>query len=803
MQHDASVKKPDFEALFRTSPYPYLVMDTELVIIGANDAYLRSTGRTEEDIVGHYIFDAFPTNPDDPDSTNVTEVKKSLEKAIATGMPDTTPFLRYAVPKMGTDGKTFDERYWSTVHTPVFGPDGTVTGVVQNAIDVTELYSFNKASKVASVEKKLKSASSAENFNRAQMHEAMTRILNDERGHLRNLFNQAPGFIAVLSGPNHVFEMVNEAYYQVVGHRDILGKPVMEALPEVAGQGFEELLDNVFATGKAFVGRGIKALLQREAGAPSSEIYMDLVYEPMFASDGTASGIFVQGHDVTDAYLAQSAKRESDERLEEGMLAAQMVVWDWDVTTRHMTFSNNAKVIFGMSSDNIDQLTALIHPADVGRLQSARTRALEEKSGYQEIIRFSRPDNGETIWLDIRGKVRCDASGKPSFVRGVSVDITERMRAEEELRDADRRKDEFLAMLAHELRNPMAPISAAAELMKLVGLDETRLQQTSDIIMRQIKHMTSLVDDLIDVSRVTSGLITTDKKPLDVKRIVADAVEQVGPLVEKKRHSLQVHLSAEPARITGDQKRLVQVLTNLLNNAAKYTPEGGTILLQMDVESDAVSICVSDNGIGIAPGLLPRVFDLFTQAERTSDRSQGGLGVGLALVKSLVELHGGQVSVVSDGVNKGSRFTVRLPRLLDSPQRVEHLQGDTPMQKAVKALRLLVVDDNVDAANMLAMFLESAGHEVYVEHSAQRALERLKTERPDACLLDIGLPEMDGNELARILRSRPDTADLLLIAITGYSQDQDRKTMLDSGFDHHLIKPVDTQRLAGVLAGLK
>jgi PAS domain S-box-containing protein len=801
-ENNFMTQKPDFEALFRASPYPYLVMANDLTIIGASDAYLRAVGRTEAEIVGRYLFDAFPENPDDPDSTNVIQVKSSLMKALATGQPDTAAFIRYAVPLKTAQGVVFQERFWSTVHTPVLGADGKVAFLIQNAIDVTDLYSFNKSSQTASLDLKPHAAEHAENFNRAQMHEALARILNDERSHLRNLFNQAPGFVAVLMGPKHVFEMANEAYYQLVGHRDILGKPVWEALPEIAGQGFEELLNGVYQTGKPWTGRGVKVSVQRQANGPVSERYIDLLYQPFFAADGSVIGIFAQGHDVTDAHEAQAAQRESEDRLQEGMLAAKMVVWDWEIESRIMVFSDNAAAILGQKSDSIDLITDGIHPQDRERLQGARKRATAEKSGYQEIVRFTRPDNGKMIWIDVRGKVRCDAAGIPYAVRGVTLDITERMQAEQDLRETDRRKDEFLAMLAHELRNPLAPISAAAQLMKLVKLDDEKLKQTSDIITRQINHMTGLVDDLIDVSRVTRGLVSTDKQALDVKRIIADAVEQITPLIESKQHRLYVDLCQEVASILGDQKRLVQVLTNLLNNSVKYTTAGGNITLKLDIDDQHVSISVVDNGIGIGAELLPRVFDLFTQAERAADRSQGGLGVGLALVKSLVELHGGKVTAASDGANQGSKFTVSLPRLYAEPQQHSNHQDTASTVPTTEALRLMIVDDNTDAARMLAMYLQAAGHDVFIEHSASAAIERARSDAPNVFLLDIGLPEMDGNELARHLRSQPETAKSVLIAITGYGQEQDRQKSKEAGFDYHLVKPVDTDNLMAVLADI-
>ncbi|MAM88745.1 MAG: hybrid sensor histidine kinase/response regulator [unclassified Hahellaceae] len=795
------MKLDDYRLLFDSTPYPYLVMDRDLTIIGANSAYLRSVGREAADIVGRYVFDAFPANPDDPDSTNIAEVKASLEVAIATGRPHTTPCLRYAVPTTATGGTTFSHRIWSAIHTPAVDANGKVLFVTQSAIDVTELYLGAKAEGQAAQPCPQRPVSEIEAFSRAQMHEALARILKDEHGHLRNLFSQAPGFVAVLTGPDHVFNMVNEAYYQLVGHREIIGKTLRQALPDVLGQGYEELLDQVYRTGEQWQGRGMKVLLQPHVDGPIVERFIDLSYQPYYADDGSIIGIFAQGYDVTEAFEAQAAKRESDERLKEGMVAAKMVVWDWDIATREMIFSDNVMEVLGRTADSLDALYTSIHEEDQAKMKLVHERAFAEKSSYREVIRFNRPDNGRQIWIDVRGMVRCDAAGRPQSVRGVTLDVTERVQAEEELREADRRKDEFLAMLAHELRNPLAPISSAAQLMKMVKLDEARLKQTSEIITRQIGHMTGLVDDLIDVSRVTRGLVTTAREPLDMKRIISDAVEQISPLIESKRHHLILDLPAKPARVLGDQKRLVQVITNILNNAAKYTPAGGNITLQMEVEAEHVAVSVKDDGIGISAELLPRIFELFSQAERTSDRSQGGLGVGLALVRSLVDLHGGQVLASSDGHGKGSRFVVCLPRL--DTMKSDRPDGDASGIAITRELRVMVVDDNADAAEMLAMFLEASGHKVMTEHSARAVLDRLERQVPDVFLLDIGLPEMDGNELARQLRQRQDTRQAVLIAITGYGQAQDREKSAEAGFDHHFVKPVDTLELLQVLSAIE
>lgn len=392
----------------------------------------------------------------------------------------------------------------------------------------------------------------------------------------------------------------------------------------------------------------------------------------------------------------------------------------------------------------------------------------------------------------------------------IAVDITTEVesrahveRLNVELKNAARAKDEFLAMLAHELRNPLAPIGAAAELLQIMKLDEKRVRHTSQVIGRQVRHMTALVDDLLDVSRLTRGLVDLDRAPLDIRHVVHDAVEQITPLMQSRHHHLALHLPPGITKVNGDKKRLVQVVANILNNAAKYTPEGGHIVLRVDAQPSHVAIEVRDDGIGMDPELVSRAFDLFAQAERTPDRSSGGLGLGLALVKSLTELHGGQVGCESPGPGKGSTFTVRLPSHREAPdaadsQRVEHDPGQN-----ADSLRILVVDDNEDAASLLAMLLEASGHHVTVEHSSRRALVRAKQEAPHVCILDIGLPEMDGLELATRLRAQPETASALLIAVTGYGRDEDRKQTQAAGFAHHLVKPADIKLLASIIARVK
>jgi PAS domain S-box-containing protein len=528
--------------------------------------------------------------------------------------------------------------------------------------------------------------------------------------------------------------------------------------------------------------------------------------------DGKLIGFSKVTLDLTDHKRLENCvkEREDTKRI---LRAANAGMWTWRPETGQVEVCANFMGLLGYQGAPVDMTLAqwlgLVDAQDRPRVAEKFARAEAGGPGSPLVVeaRMRRQD-GSCHWFYMHADWSREKDGEPFILSGVNVDIQALKTAGEGLRqavdkleEADARKDEFLAMLAHELRNPLAPIRSAAELLRVARLDPAQVQKTSEIIARQADHMTGLVDDLLDVSRVNRGLVTLEKKPLDIRHIVTDAVEQVNPLIEARRQRLALQLSARAATVEGDPKRLVQVVGNLLNNAAKYTPEGGQLLLKTELLAGEVVLSVIDDGIGMAPGLAARVFDLFAQAERTPDRSSGGLGLGLALVKSLVELHGGTVSCDSEGPGKGSRFTVQLPLLARPGLNAAPESGDAALA-VDKPLRVMIVDDNVDAAQMMAMFLQASGHDVAVEYDARRALERARADSPDVFLLDIGLPDVNGNELARMIRAQPQTAHAVLIAVTGYSHERDRKTAMEAGFQHYLVKPVDPARLVGLLAGM-
>jgi PAS domain S-box-containing protein len=386
----------------------------------------------------------------------------------------------------------------------------------------------------------------------------------------------------------------------------------------------------------------------------------------------------------------------------------------------------------------------------------------------------------------------------------VVTDLTEQ-KEHQGLQEVNRRKDEFLAMLAHELRNPLAPIRNAMYLLKRGEVDRSSSEEVRSMMERQVEHLARLIDDLMDVSRISSGKVELRMEVVNLRSVVGRAIEISRPLMEEKGHELAVEVPAELIQLDADPTRLEQILDNLLTNAAKYTDPGGQIALSVSREGDSAVVRLRDDGIGIAPEKLPRIFDLFVQAERRLDRSQGGLGLGLSLVKSLVELHGGSVTATSAGLGKGTEFVVRLPALpvLTNQQIAANGNMHPRTESTLPRSRVLVVDDNVDSALSMRMVLRKLwGQESEVAHEGEEALEKAEQFRPDVILLDIGLPGMSGYEIAERLRSHPQFRRTLLVAMTGLGQEDDLRRSHESGFDHHLVKPVDLDVLRELLASV-
>lgn len=490
--------------------------------------------------------------------------------------------------------------------------------------------------------------------------------------------------------------------------------------------------------------------------------------------------------------------RESEALLRFALRAARMVAWDLNLETGEMWRSETAAELFGLrSGDPTDFFYALVHPEDRERVRTAFEKTKQGEAAYDEEFRVVAAD-GRTLWIADKGTLRTDPNTGARHLTGASRDITPRKSAEQALREADRRKDEFLATLAHELRNPLAPIRNAVQIMNLRAPPDPALQSARDMIDRQVVHMIRLIDDLLDMSRVTTGKLTLRKERLLLSRIVQDALDTARPHLG---HQLTITLPSESIAIDGDPVRLTQILVNLLHNACKYTEKGGDIRLTAERDGERVAVRVKDSGIGIAPAHLPRLFEMFSQAEPALQGAKGGLGIGLALARRLVEKHGGAIEAHSEGIGKGSEFVVWLP-VAEAPP------GASPGKRTqdgdvLTGHRVLVVDDMEDAAESLATLLRLSGNEVQTAHDGRDALAKARNFRPEIALLDIGMPGMDGYLLCRAIRSEPWGKHIIVIALTGWGQEEDRRKSEQAGFDGHLVKPVDQESLFNMITAAR
>ena len=550
--------------------------------------------------------------------------------------------------------------------------------------------------------------------------------------------------------------------------------------------------------------------------------YYDYIFTPVIGPDGEVEAVAGTTRDVTEQREAEEALLASQQqalsaahaaeterlRLDAFLQAVPVGITYCDTRGQVQLVNPATRHLWGVPAAGTAPADCMArgwwadgsardgHPIAEGDWALARALRGEEVEGdLVEIETFGAEPVRRRLLL--RATAVRNGAGAITGAVVAQVDISERVRVEAALREANRRKDEFLAMLAHELRNPLAPISAAAQVLRIAPHDTAKVRSYAELITRQVSHMTSLVNDLLDVSRVTRGMVQYDKAPVDIRSVVASAAEQVHPLVEASRHALALDGGKRAAVVLGDRARLIQVVANLLANAAKYTPPGGHIGVAVEVRGAEVAIRVHDDGSGIEPALLPQVFELFTQGKRTPDRAQGGLGLGLALARTIVDAHEGRIEAASAGPGRGSSFTVTLPlaaRLAPgTPDDADAADG------AAAPLHIVLVDDNLDAANTLSALLEAGGHQVTAIADPAAVAARALRDPPDVFILDIGMPGMDGHELARRLRQEPALRGSLYIALTGYGQPRDRELSRQAGFDHHLVKPVDAGELVALL----
>ena len=621
---------------------------------------------------------------------------------------------------------------------------------------------------------------------------------------LRLLIDAVPVFISYIDTELR-YRQANETYRRIYGRtvEDIRGLHVSELI----GPGWE-----VFRPYMERALAGETVVFEREATVGGrSRRRFHVTYTPHQARDGRVCGFIALVQDVTEQRRVEQALREKEWMLVQSQRMAQVGSWELDLarlddlSVNPLRWSDEIFSIFGYAPGSVEVTNALFFSAvsdrDRGMIEAAVDRSLKSGEPYEVRHEIRRPD-GSVRWVHQWAEVERDAEGRPVRMLGTCQDVTNQRQLEQALRDAleqlrveGRRKDEFLAMLAHELRNPLAPVLSAVEVLGVGRPSDEVLASQREVVARQVRHMKRLLDDLLDVARVSQGKIVLRRQAVDLVDVLLQAVEVARPAVAARHHELSIQLPQRPLHVAGDPTRLTQVFANLLHNAAKYTDTGGQVTLEA-VEADGQALVrVRDTGVGMAPELLERVFDLFTQDDRSLDRAQGGLGIGLTLARSLVEMHGGRIGAASDGPGRGSVFTVTLP--LRAEPRLDPPPAGRDPARAHRRTRVLIVDDNVDGAESLALLLRMSGHEVTVANDGPAAIAAAHATRPRIVLLDIGLPGMDGYQVAAELRRAG--LDTTLIALTGYGRDEDVRRSREVGFARHLVKPVDAATLESLL----
>ncbi len=517
---------------------------------------------------------------------------------------------------------------------------------------------------------------------------------------------------------------------------------------------------------------------------------------PVHGNDGELLLAVVTLRDVTTQYESEEALSDAKRRLETVLSATEVGIWYWDVQNNRMRGDRNILKLFDLQETDrdveLDVFVDRLHEADRKHVVAAVERAVAEGDLYEEEYRVVHR-NGQVRWIHARGKVETDEQGRAVAFPGVAVDVTQRKQIEDALRQADQRKDEFLATLAHELRNPLAPIQSGIDLLRLTGGEQTRREQTLEMMTRQMSHLIRLVDDLLDVSRISRGKVVLRREPVNLVDALRSTIDTWNASFRGKR-TVSMDLPTEPLIVDADPVRLTQIFANLLNNAGKYTEEGGKIAVTAAKEGEHALVSIRDDGIGIDPQGLDQIFGLFNQADAVGS---GGLGIGLTLVRSLLVLHGGRVEAHSEGIGHGSEFVVRLP--LRETLKVQETAPASSGQTNLLHQRILVVDDNGDAADSLGMLLETLGAEVRTANDGPSALALFEALHPHAVFLDIGMPEMNGYEVAQHIRAHSTGPETQLIAVTGWGQQEDRRRVKQAGFDFHLVKPVALRDIQLVL----
>lgn len=685
------MKTINFEALFSASPNPYVLLDLSLTIVGMNEAYLAVTMREREDLVGRNMFDAFPS---DPDSSSHRQLRNSFEKVIREQAADHIPIIEYAIPL--PNGQGFEERFWSATHTPLFNHAGEMTFILQHTVDVTELQRLRVLARSSTLSAGPSALIETDMFRRAKAVQEANQALTEERQHLRGLFEQAPGFMAALSGPDHVFTMANAAYLRLIGRENIIGKSVREALPEVVEQGFLALLDRVHQSGQPFVGRSIRIVLEPSSGGAPEERFLDFVYQPIFGVDGKVSGIFVQGHDVTEQKRNEEALRASEERFRVIANSIDQMLWATQPNGSHDYYNQRWYEYTGVPEGTTDGegWNGMFHPDDQDRAWSVWRHCLETGEPYHIEYRL-RHRSGEYRWVLGRAQPLRDDQGRIVRWYGSCTDIHDLKMAQEETRrlasmltervaeldEANEEIQRFAYIVSHDLRAPLVNVmgftseleAAQAEVERfyrhVLGKDlqlvtaearmavETDLPEAIGFIRSSTVKMDKLINAILKLSR--EGRRVLMPEPISMRQLLEAQCRSVAHQLQERGAELVIETVPD---LTSDRLAIEQVFGNLFDNAVKYLDAdrpGRIVVRGRDLE-ESVQFEIQDNGRGIAPKDFERIFDLF---RRSGVQDQQGEGIGLAHVRALVRRLGGTVSV-SSRLGEGSTFTVVLPKYI-------------------------------------------------------------------------------------------------------------------------------------------
>jgi PAS domain S-box-containing protein len=589
------------------------------------------------------------------------------------------------------------------------------------------------------------------------------------------------------------YTYVNDKAAEVLGKRKekLLGRSIWEIFPDAVGNQYYREVHQALAEQKI--------IRSEHHYAPFDTWFENHIYP-------SSDGVTVFSADVTWRKKAEEHLRQSEARYRALVEAGSQIVWSWKPETGEGDYEAVQRwweELTGQppSAQGGTGWLEMLHPGDRDRVSAAWNLAMTTATKFEAEYRLQTRAGTVRHLLSRTVPVR-DASGGVWEWVGMMIDITEQKRQEEALKEADRRKDEFLAMLAHELRNPLAPIRNGLELIHLAGGDQTTLEEARAMMERQVGQLVRLTDDLLDVARITRGKIELRKERVLLMAVVNSAVEASRPLIKKQGHELTVTLPPEPVVLEADPTRLAQTMSNLLNNAAKYTDPGGHIWLTVQMEKEDVLIHVKDTGIGIPSEMLSRIFEMFTQVDQSLERTHGGLGIGLTLAKRLVEMHGGRIEARSAGFGRGSEFIVRLPISVPPAKEKEPSRRDVTKRLSQTGRRILVVDDHEDSAKIMAIMLKKMGNEPRTAFNGAEAIEVAEVFRPDLIFLDIGMPKLNGYDAARRIREQPWGRDILLVALTGWGQEEDKRRSREAGFNFHLIKPIEPGALKKLLADL-